>query len=401
MATVLPALVTGLVLASSPALRYSSTLRAETVVRTSNLTEISDRPVLEDLVLTPRGQAILYTGRMEVKAILEPQILLRRAFYQPTLEILTFFFLRGEYQLTRGLKLWSLESLTYGAFPFEDFRVPATTPNGLEAQLDSSKYIYSETMVGFDVTSLRRAYIGAYATFVYNGLLDPTFIPNPRRRLTPAQAGPEVRAQAFYSFTRRFVGGLHLYGRDVHFSTDARLSLLHSTGVLQYQFHPLINGKLEAGVAAGERRPQRTALPLPTESLLHPIGEASLTTPVPVGYHWPVEGKLSVRYMPFVNVFTTAVFPRVEEAFSLKWEGRRKAQVNLELAAAQSMDDRFHRRDGEERVSLKIEWPLTRSSAVVASGRLLRLREFLIDDEPIYKWFAGVGLVIRQENGRL
>ena len=65
------------------------------------------------------------------------------------------------------------------------------------------------------------------------------------------------------------------------------------------------------------------------------------------------------------------------------------------------MTQGFHHRDGEERLSLKVQWPLTRSSAVVASGRILRLREFLIDDDPIYKWFTCIGLVIRQENGRL
>jgi hypothetical protein len=219
--------------------------------------------------------------------------------------------------------------------------------------------------------------------------------------LTPSQIGPEVRAQAFHSLTRRFVIGLHLYGRDVHTSTDARISVLQAMPVVQYQFHPLIQGRLEAGVAVGERRPQRTGLPLPTESILHPTGEASLTTPVPVGYHWPVQAKLTARYVPFINVFTTAVFPRAEGGFGFEWKGRRKAQVNVDLFAARPMTRGFHRRDGEERLSVKVQWPLTRSSALVASGRLLRLREFLIDDEPIYKWFTGVGLVIRQENGRL
>jgi hypothetical protein len=91
----------------------------------------------------------------------------------------------------------------------------------------------------------------------------------------------------------------------------------------------------------------------------------------------------------------------VEGGFGFEWVGRRKAQVNVDMAAAQAITQGFHRRDGEERLSLKVQWPLTRSSAVVASGRLLRLREFLIDEDPIYKWFMGVGLVIRQENGRL
>lgn len=402
MATVLPLLVTGMVLAGSPALRYSSQLRAETVVRTPNLTETADRSVIEDVVITPRGQVILYTPRMELKAILEPQLLLRRTFTQPTLEVLTFLFLRGEYQLTRTFKVWALEATTYGNFPFEDFRVPAPTNNGDVRLLDASQYVYSESMVGFDFTGLRRTYIGAMGGLVVNGLLDPPTTVRPRAdRVTPAQIGPEVRAQAFHSLTRRFVVGAEVYGRDVHFSTDARLSLLQASPLVQYQFHPLINGRLALGMAVGERRPQHTIFPLPTTSILHPIGEALLTTPVPVGYHWPVKAKLSLKYVPFVNAFSTRVFPRVEGGFGFEWVGRRKAQVNLDLAAAQAVTQGFHRRDGEERLSLKVQWPLTRSSAVVASGRLLRLREFLIDDDPIYKWFMGVGLVIRQENGRL
>ncbi len=402
MTMMLPALVTSLVLAGSPAMRYSSSLRAETFVRTPNLTERADRDVLNDLVLTPRGQLIFFTPRMEVKAILEPQLMVRRALSEPTVELLTFLFLRGEYLLTRSVKVWAMESLTYGSFPFEDFRIPAPTNEGDVRVLDSSKYIYSESMVGVDITSLRRTYIGIMGGLVVNGLLDPPTEARPRERLTPAQIGPEVRALAFHSLTRRFVLGLHLYGRDVDFSTGAHLSLLQAMPVVQYQFHPLITGRLEAGVAVGERQPQDAALSsLPTQSILHPTGEASLTTPVPVGYHWPVQATLKARYVPFVNAFTTAVFPRVEGSFGFEWKGRRKAQVNLEVAAAQAMTQGFHHRDGEERLSLKVQWPLTRSSAVVASGRILRLREFLIDDDPIYKWFTGIGLVIRQENGRL
>lgn len=402
MVAALPLLVTGVVLASSPAMRYSSQLRAETFVRTPNLTERADESVIQDMVLTPRGQIILYTPRMELKAILEPQLLLRRTFTEPTLEVLTFLFLRGEYQLTRGFKVWVMEATTYGNFPFEDFRVPAPTTTGDVRLLDASQYIYSENLVGFDITGIRRTYIGAMGGLVINGLLDPPTTVRPREdRVTPAQIGPEVRAQAFHSLTRRLVLGAELYGRDVHFSTEARLSLLQVAPLVQYRFHPLVQGRLALGLAAGERRPQRTVLPLPTVPILHPIGEASLTTPVPVGYHWPVKAKLSLKYVPFLNPFTTFSFPRVEGGFGFEWVGRRKAQINLDLSAAQALTEGFHRRDGEERVSFKVEWPLTRSSAVVASGRLLRLREFLIDDDPIYKWFLGAGLVIRQENGRL
>jgi hypothetical protein len=318
-------------------------------------------------------------------------------------ELLTFFFLRGEYQLARGFKVWAMESTTYGAFPFEDFRVPAPTNDaGVVRQLDTSQYIYSENMVGFDITGIRRTYIGAMGGLVINGLLDPPTRVRPRgERVTPSQIGPEVRGFAFHSLTRRLVLGAELYGRDVHFSTDARLSLLQTSPLVQYQFHPLISGKLALGLAVGERRPQHTVLPLSTASILHPIGEAALTTPVPVGYHWPVKAKLSLKYVPFVDAYSTLVFPRVESGFGFEWVGRRKAQVNLDLTAAQAITPGPHRRDGEERLAMRVQWPLTRSSAVVASGRLLRLREFLIDDDPIYKWFLGVGLVIRQENGRL
>ncbi|ADO75640.1 hypothetical protein [Stigmatella aurantiaca] len=404
MATLLPALVTGLVLASSPAVRYSSAFRAETFVRTPGLAERADRSVLEDVVLTPRGQAILYTPRLELKGILEPQFMIRRTLSQPTLEVLTFFFLRGEYQLRRGLKVWAMESATYGTFPFEDFRVPAPVGDGGNRLLDANRYIYAETMAGFDLTSLRRTYIGAYVAYVINGLLDPPTTIRTRSetdRVTPAQYSVEVRAQAFHSFTRRFVMGLHLYGRSVDFSTGSHLSLLQATHVTQYQFHPLIQGKLEAGVAVGERLPQREEFSGLNPFLFHPMGEASLTVPVPVGYHWPVQAKLSARYLPFIGPFTTIVYPRLEESFGLEWKGRRQAQVNLEFALAQSVTQGFHKDDGEERVTLKIQWPLTRTSAVVASGRLLRLREFLISDDPLYKWFAGIELVIRQENGRL
>jgi hypothetical protein len=402
MATVLPMLVTGLVLAGTPAMRYSSQVRAETVVRTPNLTEREDRAVVQDLVLTPRGQLIFYTPRMELKAILEPQFLLRRTFSEPTLEVLTFLFLRGEYQITRTFKIWALESTTYGTFPFEDFRIPAPSSNGPERLLDASKYIYSENLVGFDFTGLRRTYIGAMGGVVINGLLDPPTVIRPRAdRVTPRQIGPEVRAQAFHSITRRFVVGMEVYGRDVHFSTGARLSLLQGAPLVQYQFHPLINGRLSLGLAVGERRPQRTIFPLPSTGILHPIGEASITTPVPVGYHWPVKAKLSLRYAPFVDNFSTLIFPRVEGGFGFEWVGRRKAQVNVDFSTGQAVTRRFHQHDGEEKVSLRIQWPLTRSSAVVASGRLLRLRQFLLSEDPIYKWFMGVGLVIRQENGRL
>ncbi|MDY7226010.1 hypothetical protein [Hyalangium rubrum] len=398
----LPALMTSLVLATTPAMRYSSAVRTETFVRTPNLTERADSDVLQDFVITPRGEVILYAPRMEVKAILEPQLMMRRAFTQPTLEVLTFLFLRGEYQLTRGFKVWAMESMTYGSFPFEDFRVPAPTIEGDVRLLDASQYVYSESMVGFDVTSIRRTYIGVMGGLVVNGLLDAPENVRPRGdRVTPSQIGPEVRALVFHSATRRLVLGMHVYAREVNFSTDARLSLLQAMPVLQYKFHPLIEGRLEAGVAVGERRPQDTPYRHSTESILHPTGEASLSVPVPVGFHWPVKAKLTARYVPFVNAFTTDVFPRTEGAFGFEWKGRRKAQVNVELSAAQARTDGFHRRDGEERLSFKVQWPVTRSSAVVASGRLLRLREFLIDDDPIYKWFAGVGLVIRQENGRL
>ena len=50
--------------------------------------------------------------------------------------------------------------------------------------------------------------------------------------------------------------------------------------------------------------------------------------------------------------------------------------MNLELSAAQAATGGIHRHDGEERLSVKVQWPLTRSSAVVASGRLLRLENF-------------------------
>ncbi len=415
MVSVLPALVTSMVLASSPALHYSSQLRVESVVRTPNLTEQANLPVIEDMVFTPRGQVILFTPRVEVKAILKPQFLLRRAFTQPTLELLTFAFLRGEYQVTRGFKVWAMESTTYGTFPFEDFRVPAPTNSTDVRLLDSSKYIYSENMVGFDIIGIRRTYIGASGNLVINGLLDPVTVPTvptvPRspsdgplpldKRNTPAQVGPEVRALALHSLTRRLTLGLDFYGRDVYFSTRARLLLAQTSPLLQYQFSPLIVGELRLGLAAGERKPQITEEPPWTATILHPIGEASLKTPVPVGYHWPVTAKLAVRYTPFVDVYSTAVFPRVEESFGFEWVGRRKAKINLDLSAAQAVTPGPHNRDGEERLSLKFEWPLTRSTAVVASGRLLRLREFLIDPEPIYKWFMGAGLVIRQENGRL
>jgi hypothetical protein len=402
--SLLPALLTSVVLAGSPAMRYSSSLKAETFVRSENLTENSEASVLMDFVITPRGQVIFYTQRMELKAILEPQLLLRRSFDQPALEVLSFLFLRGEYQVARGVKLWALESTTYGSFPFEDFRVPVPENDQDARVLDASKYMYSESLVGIDITSIRRTYIGIMGGFVYNGLLDPpSQVERVADRLTPAQLGPELRAMAFHSLTRRFVVGLHLYGRDVDFSTDAHITVLQAMPVLQYQFHPQIQGRLEAGVAVGRHRPQQADIQLPEGDILHPTGELSLTTPVPVGHHWPVKAKLSARYVPFVNVFSTAIFSRVEGAFAFEWKGRRDAQINLELSAAQAMTSstHAHRRDGEERLSAKVQWPLTRSTAVVASGRLLRLREFLIEDEPIYKWFLGAGIVIRQENGRL
>jgi len=402
MAAVLPLLLTGMVLAGSPAARYSSQLRVESFLRTPGLSEAQDRAVIEDVVITPRGQFILFTNRMELKAILEPQLLFRRTFTQPTLEVLTFLFLRGEYQLARGFKVWAMEATTYGAFPFEDFRVPATTNPVDPRKLDASQYVYSESMVGIDITGIRRTYIGFMGGLVINGLLDPpTEVRPPGDRVTPGQIGPEVRGYGFHSLTRRLTLGAELWGRDVHFSTGGRLSLLQTTPLVEYQFHPLIRGRIALGLAAGERRPQRYPFSLAYESILHPIGEVSLTTPVPVGYHWPVKAKLAVRYVPFVDVFSTLVYPRFEESFGFEWVGRRKAQVNLDIITAQAATHGAHRDDGEERLSVKVQWPLTRSSAVVASGRLLRLREFLIDPDPIYKWFMGVGLVIRQENGRL
>jgi hypothetical protein len=271
--------------------------------------------------------------------------------------------------------------------------------------LDASKYMYSESLVGVDLTGIRRTYMGVMAGFVYNGLLDPPTTAQPvMDRRTPAQLGPEIRALAFHSLTRRVVLGLHLYGRDVDFSTDAHFTVLQAMPVLQYKFHPLIDGRLEAGVAVGKHRPQQAPdVTLPAGEILHPTGELSLTTPVPVGHHWPVKAKLSARYVPFVNVYSTAIFPRVEGAFAFEWKGRREAQINLELSAAQASvpAGHPHQRDGEERLAAKIQWPLTRSMAIVASGRLVRLREFLIEEKPLYRWFMGAGIVIRQENGRL
>jgi len=400
--SLLPALLTSVVLAGSPAMRYSSSLRAETFLRSENLTENVNAPVLLDLVITPRGQIIFYTPRMELKAILEPQLLLRRA---DDLEVLTFGFLRGEYKIARGVRAWALQSTTYGVFPFEDFRVPVPTNDQDVRVLDASKYMYSESLVGVDLTGIRRTYMGVMAGFVYNGLLDPPTTAQPvMDRRTPAQLGPEIRALAFHSLTRRVVLGLHLYGRDVDFSTDAHFTVLQAMPVLQYKFHPLIDGRLEAGVAVGKHRPQQAPdVTLPSGEILHPTGELSLTTPVPVGHHWPVKAKLSARYVPFVNVYSTAIFPRVEGAFAFEWKGRRDAQVSLELSAAQAMvpSGHPHDRDGEERLSAKVQWPLTRTTAIVASGRLMRLREFQIEDDPIFRWFLGGGIVIRQENGRL
>jgi hypothetical protein len=388
--SLLPALLTSVVLAGGPAMRYSSSLRAETFVRSENLTENVDSQVLMDLVLTPRGQVILYTPRMEVKAILEPQMLLRRA---EDLEVLTFFFLRGEYQAARGVKVWALESATYGSFPFEDFRIPEPTTDQGQSLLDASQYLYSESLVGMDI----------------NGLLDPTTIPRPlATRVTPAQFGPEIRALALHALTRRFTVGVHLYGRDVDFSTNAYFTVLQAMPMLQYKIHPLIDAKLEAGVAVGKHRPQPLVdedvdrgVVLPTGEFLHPTGEFSLTTPVPVGRHWPVKAKLSARYVPFVNAFSTAIFPRAEGAFAFEWKGRREAQINVELSVAQAMTDSSHSRDGEERLSAKVQWPLTRSTAIVASGRVSRLRELLINDGPLVRWFLGAGVMVRQENGRL
>ena len=159
-----------------------------------------------------------------------------------------------------------MESTTYGAFPFEDFRVPAPTAEGDVRLLDASQYVYSESMVGFDITGLRRTYIGGTGGLVVNGLLDPPNSVRPRGdRGTPRRSAPRCACRPSTRSPAASRWAWTLYGRDVHFSTGARLSLLQASPRAAVPVPPADRRPARGRASRwAERRPQRPRASLPT-----------------------------------------------------------------------------------------------------------------------------------------
>jgi hypothetical protein len=404
----LPALALGwLLVASAPAIKYKASARAESVVRTPLLTELSATPVVSDLLIAPRLDSVLYTNRLEVKFSYEPQFLVRQAATKPTLEVLQSVYTRADYKLRRDFTLLAVHTTTYGTFPLDSFgagpgtgSVPTTPSVSL---FGSSAYIYTETAAGFLTTlGIKRLSIGGTLGWVVNGLLDAATRPVKRGDASyPQQRYPELRVQSFYGATRRDYFTLSLYGRDVSFSTGNRDSLLQFSPGVQHSFSPLVDLSVEPGIAVGRvypRRPDR----LPEEMVM-PILETTLNAPVPLGNHWPVKAKVRARYLPYMDPLTTQLIPRGDVGLDLEWKGRREARVLGKLRYAHPLTSGLHRADAEFKTELEALYPLplSRYLYVQGKGQFIWTKHLVLSSQPVVQWFTSVGLVVRYDRGRL
>jgi hypothetical protein len=404
----LPALALGwLLVASAPAVKYKASARVESVVRTKLLTEQSASPVVTDLMLVPRLEGYLYTNRLDVKFIYEPQFLIRQSFIRPSLEILQSVYTRADYKLRRDFSLIGVHTTTFGAFPFENYGGVGTiglpvTPVGAANRTDSA-YVYTETAGGFWTSlGIKRLSVAGTLGWVVNGLLEGPVRPLRRGNAAyPQQRYPELRLQSFYGATRRDYFTLSLYGRDVQFSTGNHDSLLQFAPGLQHQFTPLVDLSLESGIAVGRVYPRRPD-ELPTD-LAMPTLEATLTTPVPLGNHWPVKAKVRARYLPYMDPLSTKLIPRADAGLDLEWKGRREAKILAKLRYAHPITAGVHRDDAEARAEVEALWPLPFSRYVYAQGKGVYTwtKHVVIGSQPAVQWYTSVGLVVRYDRGRL
>jgi hypothetical protein len=404
----LPALALGwLLVASAPAVKYKASARVESVVRTPLLTETSPTRVVNDLLLVPRLDGVLYTNRLEVKLVYEPQFLIRQAVMAPALEILQSVYSRADYKLRRDFTLIGVHTTTFGSFPFEDYAGPGggslpATPVGQTLRTDSA-YVYTETAAGFWTSlGIKRLSVAGTLGWVVNGLLEGPVRPVKRGDAAyPQQRYPELRLQSFYGATRRDYFTLSLYGRDVSFSTGNRDSLLQFAPGIQHQFTPLVDLSVEPGIAVGRVYPLRPD-ELPS-GMVMPTVEATLNTPVPLGNHWPVKAKVRARYLPYMDPLTTQLIPRADVGVDLEWKGRREAKVLGKLRYAHPITSGVHRGDAEARAELEALYPLplSRYLFVQGKGQYTWTNHVVIKDVPVVQWYTSVGLVVRYDRGRL
>jgi hypothetical protein len=391
-----------LLVASAPAVKYKASAAAETMVRTPLLTETAPTTIVSDLLLSPRLDAVLYTPRLEWKFTYAPRLQLRQVATNPSLEVLQSVYTRADYQLLRQLTLIGVHTTTYGAFPFE--QAGAVLPVGVLAR-EGTRYIYSETAGGFATTlGVRRFSMYGTLGWVVNGLLSEPPV-RPLRRgnaAMPQQRYPELRFQALYGATRRDYLTFSVYGRDVSYSTGHQGALLQLAPGLEHGFSPLVRLSLEPGL--GLARVASTRQPgLPVDARVMPWVEATLRAPVPLGHHWPVQGRLRARYQPSIDPLSIRLLPRADVGLQLEWKGRREALVKGGLSFARPLSEGLHRHDFELRAEAETLWPLpfSRHAFLQARGQLTWMKHQVISLTPLVQWVTSLGLVIRHDRGRL
>lgn len=405
----LPALALGwLLVASAPAVKYKASARVESVVRTPLLTEQHNAPVLNDVVLAPRLEGFLYTNRLDVKLIYEPQFLVRQAFAAPSLELLQSIYTRTDYKLRRDFTLIAVHTTTYGKFPFENYSGAGASTLPVVSSSSSifesgSAYVYTETAAGFWTSlGIKRLSIAGTLGWIVNGLLEPPVRPLHRGNAAyPQQRYPELRVESYYSATARDTFTTLLYGKDVSFSTGNRDSLLQFAPGLTHEFSPLVNLSVAPGIAVGRVYPRRPdELPY---GMVMPTVETTLKTPVPLGNHWPVKATVRARYLPYMDPLTTQLVPRGDVGLDLEWKGRREAKILGKLRYAHPLTPGIHRNDAEAKVELEALYPLplSRYLYVQGKGQYTWTDHVVIANQPVVQWYTSVGLVVRYDRGRL
>lgn len=405
----LPALALGwLLVASAPAIKYKASARVESVVRTPLLTEQANAPVLNDVLLAPRLDSVLYTNLLEVKLVYEPQFLVRQALVAPSLELLQSVYTRADYKIRRDLTLIAVHTTTYGKFPFENYSGAGaiTLPEVASASSifeSGSAYIYTETAAGLWTSlGIKRLSIAGTLGWIVNGLLEPPTRPLHRGNAAyPQQRYPELRVQSYYSATARDLFTLSLYGKDVSFSTGNRDALLQFAPGLTHQFSPLVDLSVEPGIALGRVYPRRPdELPY---GVWMPTLETTLNTPVPLGNHWPVKAKVRARYLPYMDPLTTQLIPRGDVGLDLEWKGRREAKIIGKLRYAHPLTPGIHRNDAEAKMEVEALYPLplSRYLYVQGKGQYTWTDHVVIENQPVVQWYTSLGLVVRYDRGRL
>jgi hypothetical protein len=404
----LPALALGwLLVASVPAVKYTAQVRLDSIVRTKLLTERAPSGVVADLLLAPRLDSVLYTNRLEVKLVAEPQFFLRQTGLRPTFEFLLSAYTRADYKLRRDLSLVAIHTTTFGTFPLNDFSGAGgsslpVNPSKSEGWLSSS-YVYTESVAGFQGSfGVKRLNVAGTIGWIVNGLLG--YPVRPLRRgdaAYPQQRYPELRLLAVYGVTHRDYASLSVIGRDVYFSTANRNTLLQVAPGLQHSFSPLVKMSLEPGVAVGRvypRRPDQAAF-----NVAMPTLETGLDAPVPLGYHWPVKAKLRARYLPYMDPLSTQLVPRGELGLALEWKGRRDAKVTGGIRYAHPLTAGLHRDDQEVRADMEalLPLPLSRYLFLQTKGQFTWRHHAVLATLPAVQWFTSVGLVVRYDRGRL